>query len=391
MTDIKRHRRDFAINGGSKCFNVVKTTMNLPAPEFKDFEKKLLSYDDNKSDPIVDLEAALCKFHNVSYVIAFSSCFTAMALTLKALALPARNEVIIPALTYRRMSDIILWAGLIPCFCDNAPDTLGVDAFNIKKMINNNTAVILAPHPIVKLSDIEQIIELGNDKGIPVMFDSVEATGGEHKGISIGSFGMAESFSLHPSKLINACEGGYITTNNEKLYSTLMVMRGGGKTDYNGEIKHGHSSCMNRYHSIMGLSSLDIVNDTINDNYEHYRVYQENLRIIPGVRLVEYEENEKRNYKSILVEITEEFCITRDELHDILNFENIYARKYYYPAQHTTQKNKSPNCIEHYDVAEYIQGRYLLLPFGYSTSKDDIRIICQLISDINDIYAKYKT
>lgn len=386
MSIHKKNSADLAINGGRKCFDTVKTTMNLPAPKFDDYYKRILSYENESNDPISDLELSLSNFHGVSHTICFSSCFTAMALTLKALALPEKEDVIIPSLTYRRMSEIVLWAGLTPCFCDNDPNTLGVRADDIERQIDENTALILAPHPIVNFSDISSIEKLGAERGIPVMFDSVEATAGYYHGIPIGSFGMAESFSLHPSKLINACEGGYITTNNEELYSILVTMRDGGAAEYNGVVRHGHFSRMNRYHSIMALSSLDIVNKTISENYEHYCIYRDSLKDVDGIELVAYDEHNRRNYKSIMVEVSEDFCITRDQLHDILNCENVYARKFYYPAQHTTQSNRSKNFLEKYEVAEYLQNRYLLLPFGHSTSGDDIRAICDLISEIQLIF-----
>ncbi|MCP3671264.1 MAG: aminotransferase class I/II-fold pyridoxal phosphate-dependent enzyme [Gammaproteobacteria bacterium] len=385
MVIHKKKHDDLAINGGEKCFDTVKTTMNLPAPEFDDYYKRIGLYEDGSKDPIHDLESALSVFHGVDYTVCFSSCFTAMAMTLKALALPGRQNVIIPSLTYRRMSDIILWAGLTPCFCDNDPSTLGVSAAGIERQIGNNTALILAPHPIVNFSDISSIETLGFEREIPVVFDSVEAIAGYHQGVPVGAFGMAESFSLHPSKLMNACEGGYITTNSQELYLALIIMRDGGAAECNGALRHGHISRMNRYHAVMGLCSLDMVNETIRNNYKYYCIYRSGLKGIKGIKLVEYDEDNRRNYKSILVEVTDDYCITRDQLHDILNYENVYARKFYYPAQHLTQSNQSEECAESYEVAEYLQDRYLLLPFGHSTSADDIRDICELINTVQSI------
>lgn len=382
----KRVKSDFAINGGIPLFSEVKTTMNLPAPSYNDFIESVVEYEDDDKDPVEDLENKLAKFHKAKHVICFSSCFTAMALTLKLLALRGKSEVIIPSLTYRRMSDIILWAGLTPCFCDNDSMTLGVNADVIKRHINKNTAVILAPHPIVNFSDINEIMNLGKEKGIPVMFDSVEAMAGEYQGMPIGSFGIAESFSLHPSKLMNACEGGYITTSSDDVYLSLLSMREGGLIEYDGKKVRGHVSAMSRYHAIMGICSLDIVHETINENFQKYCIYRDLLKKVKGIKLVEYNEIEKRNFKSILIEVTDDFRINRNELHDLLNSENILARKYYYPAQSLTQKKKSENCLEQYLVAEKLQEIFLLLPFGYSTSENDIRIICNTIMEINSIY-----
>ena len=48
-----------------------------------------------------------------------------------------------------------------------------------------------------------------------MIFDSVEATGSTFNGKN-GRFGMAEAFSLHPSKVLNAGEGGAITFSSKK-------------------------------------------------------------------------------------------------------------------------------------------------------------------------------
>lgn len=380
---------DFALNGGEKLFDSFRSTMNLPAPTFELFYDKVKFYRQKKDKaPVADFEFHLSKYHNVSHVVCFSSCFTAMAITLKTLAISGKKEVILPSLTYRRMSEIVLWAGLEPCFCDNDPKTFGISADAIKDMINDNTAMILAPHPLVKLSNINEILKVAKEANLPIMFDSVEANGSIHNDVTIGGYGDAESFSLHPSKLINACEGGYIATNNNNLYEALVEMRKGKSINYNGGVKNGHFSKMNDLHAIMGMSSLETVFDTIQQNKDHYNVYKSYFDKINGLNIVLYDENERRNYKTILVEVTEEFCLSRDELFEVLNPENVFVRKFYAPAQHLTQIYKSKSCKDTYEVAELLQHRFLLFPLGHTVSESDIHQIGKLLNEINNIYTK---
>ena len=42
-------------------------------------------------------------------------------------------------------------------------------------------------------------------RGLPDQWRAVEANGGSHNRRRIGGYGHAEAFSLHPSKIINAC------------------------------------------------------------------------------------------------------------------------------------------------------------------------------------------
>ena len=377
---------DFAINGGEKAFASPKSTMNLPAPIFKNFDSRMNHYLQKKKDPLLDLEKELSNFHDVSFVVCFTNCFIAMSLTLRALIINGKDEVIIPSLTYRRMSDIVLWAGLVPRFCDNDPKTLGISPSQIKKNIDSSTAAIIAPHPIVKLSDSIEIEKIAQYHNIPLLFDSVEASGSELNGKKIGSFGDAEAFSLHPSKLINGCEGGYITTNNQELYNVLKTMRSGNKIKYNHQYRQGHDSKMEYHHAIMALCSLKITTEIIDQNFLQYKIYKNHIKKIPGLKIMKYDLNEKRNFKSILIKVKKSFPVNRDKLYVILNEENIFARKYYYPAQHISQKIKSTRCSNKYVVAERIQGEYLLLPIGHTTSNSDIKKICSILMDIKNLY-----
>ena len=121
MFNTKNHIDDFAAFGGAPVFKSVKTTMNLPRPDKDVFlhglrssiEKRSITYD---GPQLLKLENKLAEFHQTKYCVAFCNCFFAMSITMRELALSGRNEVVVPSLTYRRMSDIILWAGLIPRF-----------------------------------------------------------------------------------------------------------------------------------------------------------------------------------------------------------------------------------------------------------------------------------
>ena len=58
--------------------------------------------------------------------------------------------------------------------------------------------------------------------------DSVESAYEVKDGKRVGSQALAEVFSMHASKLINGCEGGYVTTSNQDLYDQLKLTRAFG-------------------------------------------------------------------------------------------------------------------------------------------------------------------
>lgn len=223
---LKTAVSDFALFGGESAFSRPLTTMNLVQPDREvfytyaraSFEARWLS---NNGPSVRILEQRLADFHGVRHCIAMSNGFTAICLALYALALPGRKEVVLSPLTYRRMADIVDWAGLVPRFCDVDPHTQAISPQTAETCINDNTAIILAPHPRVHLCDISGMEALAARHELPLVFDSVEPCGATYNGVPLGRFGNCEAFSMHADKVINACEGGYLTTNDDQLAHKL--------------------------------------------------------------------------------------------------------------------------------------------------------------------------
>lgn len=161
-----------------------------------------------------------------------------------------------PSLTYRRMSDIAAWLDLTPRFCDIDFDSFSLQRYNVEKCINENTAIVVAPHPIVNICDVKGIEDLCREKKIPLLFDSVESYYAEINNKKIGGFGDVECFSLHASKFINGFEGGYITTNNRQIANKISQFLKGGLVRKNKIIKPGIKLNLPNYHAALALSSL---------------------------------------------------------------------------------------------------------------------------------------
>ena len=338
---IKKHVNDFALFGGSPVFNTFRTTMNLVpldrdiffAYAQKSFKQRQMT---NNGPSLKELENQLARFHGVHHCIAYCNCFTAMFLALRTLALPGKHEVVLPSLTYRRMADIVDWAGLLPRFCDVDQITLGVTPETVEPCINENTALLLAPHPITNLCDIEGMERLAKKYSLPLFFDSVEACGGEHKGTRIGGFGDCEGFSMHPSKVINACEGGYLTTNSDALASELRKVRAFGFEGHDKIVQLGYNAKLNELHAAAGLSSLANIENVFAENRNLHLAYQRSLSNLPGVTVIQYSTAEKRNWKSLLMKLGDEWPLSREDTLRLLQAENIHARPYYSPPQHIT-------------------------------------------------------
>lgn len=384
----KSQVHDLACFGGSRLFAEPKSTSSLGQPDFDSFLRYSKQFFDrqhytNNGILVKLLEKRLAEFHDARFCVAFCSGFWGLALAMNSLALKGKSEIIMPSLTYRRMADIAAWARLKPRFSEVDPHTLAPTRQTVSECINNETALIMAVHPIVNCCDIEGIISLGEEHGIPVLFDSVESVYESTSNGKVGRFGDAECFSMHASKLLNGFEGGYVTTNNAELAHRLALLRTYGfEGQDNCVISGGLNAKLNEIHAAMALANLDELDQLVAENRQRYRQYQTGFLGMPSVRLLEFDESLGTSYKNIVVELLDSWSLKRDETVAILNAENILARAYYSLPLHQ-KKMSYPYVPAKLEMTDYLAQRFMLLPCGDFVTCDDIDRIVQLLKFIN--------
>ena len=76
---------------------------------------------------------------------------------------------------------------------------------------------MLATHVFGAPCAVDDVVALGAERGIPVVFDAAHAFGALHGERPIGGFGDAEVFSMSPTKPVIAGEGGLVATNRDDV------------------------------------------------------------------------------------------------------------------------------------------------------------------------------
>ena len=384
----KNKPEELAVFGGECLFSVPKSTSNLLQPDFENFMGySKLFFDQhrytNNGPNVKLLEKRLAAFHQTDFCVTFCTGFWAIALTIAAIALKGKTEIVMPSLTYRRMADIAAWVNLKPRFCEVEPTTLAMSTATVRPCINENTALIIGVHPIVNCCDIDGLVDLAKEKNIPLMFDSVESLYESTAGGRVGGFGSAEAFSLHACKLLNGFGGGYITTNDGNLARQLSLMRtfGFGGVD-KIVLPGGLNAKLNEIHAAMTLASLDDIEEQVVRNRQRYYTYRRLLSAIPGIRLLEFDEKYRTAYKNIVVELLDEWPLSRAVTIKILNAENILARAYYYPPLHRKPMEFAYVSTD-LQVTDELSEKFLNLPCGQLVSNEDITAIVEIMGFIS--------
>jgi dTDP-4-amino-4,6-dideoxygalactose transaminase len=258
-------------------------------------------------------------------------------LTPQALKLPAGSEVIIPSFTFAATAQALVWNGLVPVFCDCLPGTCTLDPEDVERNLSTKTAAICPVYIYGLPPDVNALLDLGRRKSVPVYFDSAQGLGATYRGTPAGSFGLCECFSLSPTKVVTAVEGGVITTNDETLATRLRSMRDYGKDPENGEdmVHLGLSARMNEFNAAVGLLSLRNIDALVGARRKRITQYRERLGPLPGCWVQHYPEDRTTSGNYFVLFITDQARRNRDDVYHALKVAGIQTKRYFYPPVHT--------------------------------------------------------
>ena len=384
---MKSRPEDFAIFGGPPAFT---EPVHVGRPNLGDrqtlhdridgmLDRRWLTND----GPLVrEFEATVADVVGVDHCVAASSGTTALELLARASQL--EGEVIVPSFTFVGTAHAMLWSGLRPRFCDVGADSHMIDPVRLSELLDDNTAAIVGVHLWGLPCEIEQLTEVAKAAGVPLFFDAAHAFGSAQDGRMIGSFGDAEVFSFHATKIVNSLEGGAITTNDADLAERTRLLRNFGFADYDTVSALGTNGKMSEASAAVGLTSLESLDTFLAANRRHYEQYREHLGDLDGLTLVGADAPPDRwNRHYVVIEITPDAGLTRDDLLQLLWAEGVLARRYFYPGVHASEPYRSldPNAGQGLPVTEALVERVLCLPTGSVLSEAEVAAICELIAD----------
>lgn len=376
---------ELAIFGGTPAF---KNRLHVGRPNIGD-RAHLLERIENILDTrwltnggpyLQEFEKRIADFVGVKHCIAMCNATIALEIVTRALGLS--GEVIVPSFTFIATAHALQWQEITPVFCDIDPDTHNLDHRRVEELITPRTTGILGVHLWGRACNVDALSEIANRYDLKLIFDAAHAFACTYKDRMIGNFGNAEVFSFHATKFFNTFEGGAVVTNDDELAEKTRLMNNFGFAGYDRVVYIGTNGKMSEVSAAMGLTSLESLDEFIAVNRANYHQYREQLAVVPGVRMVTYDEEEKCNYQYIVIVIEEsETGINREELIRVLFAENVLARRYFYPGCHRGEPYRSlfPHARPLLLETEKLAQRVLALPTGTSVGPKEVEKISQII------------
>ena len=380
---MKTRVQDHARFGGTPLFDA-----DLPVgrPNIGDRTRLIARFNEvldrrwltNDGPAVREFEGAVAAFVGVPHCIAVSNATVALELAIRALGLT--GEVIVPSFTFVATAHALSWLGITPVFCDIDSETHNISPEHAEHLITQRTTGIIGVHLWGHACDVAALQTLAKKRGLKLLFDAAHALGCTYDGVMIGGFGDAEVLSFHATKIVNSFEGGAILTRDADLARRVRLMRNFGFSGYDMVECVGTNGKMSEASAVMGLTSLESYDHFVEVNRGHYERYRDELRGIPGLRVMRYGP-EQANYHYVVIEVDEnEAGISRDQLQEVLWAERVLARRYFYPGCHQMEPyRRAAAAATRLPETERVCQRVMTLPTGTSITAEGIRLVSSLL------------
>jgi dTDP-4-amino-4,6-dideoxygalactose transaminase len=234
---------------------------------------------------------------------------------------------------------------------------------------------------------------LADRHGLKLIFDAAHGFGARYRGVPVGSQGDAHIFSMSPTKLLVAGEGGVVSTNDDDLARQIRLGREYGNDGTYDSLFAGMNARMAEFNALLGLHGLPLLEDVAVHRNATAERYRAELEGVPGIGFQEVAPEDRSSYKDFSITINRRaFGMSRDQLSDCLSAERIETRKYYFPTVHRQTAYRHlggidgllPNSLRLADES-------LSLPIGPQIGPEQVARIGQAIRRIHAAAEKIRT
>tara|TARA_B110000971_G_C20033692_1_gene512956 strand:- start:1711 stop:2832 length:1122 start_codon:yes stop_codon:yes gene_type:complete len=327
----------------------------------------------NRGELLNELEEKLRNYLLVGDLTIMNNGTIPIQIALKVIG--EQGEIITTPFSYIATTSAIVWQNCTPVFVDIHPEYLTIDETKIEAAITSKTTAILATHVFGNPCHIEEIERIATKYKLRVIYDAAHCFSVKYKGKSIFEYGDVSICSFHATKLFHTGEGGALFCNNLDLKHQMYYSHNFG---HNGPLEFhgvGINGKISELQSAMGLAVLPYMTSIVEARKNIIKVYNESLDFY-SLSKMKIREHTEWNYSYYPILFNSERELLR--VQKVLNNNNIFPRRYFYPSLNTLDFVNSCDM----PISESVASRILCLPLYFELSIDDVKTISQLILSV---------
>ena len=312
--------------------------IGLHVPEIGELEKKYINecldstFVSSVGAFIPKLEERMQEITGARHAVAVSNGTVGLQVAMFLAGVEPGDEVVIPTLSFIATANAVSHCGAHVYFVDSETTSMGMSADSLRAalasftrsgsaLINPATgrriAAIVPMHTLGHPVDIEAIVAVANEYGVPVVEDAAESLGSFVGSKHTGTFGLTGMISFNGNKIVTTGGGGVILTNDDELGKRAKHLTTTAKLAHKWEFEHDEIAWnyrMPNLNAALGMAQLDKYPRFLEQKRQLALAYGEAFADIEGLKFVFEPEGTVSNYWLCAVQLDEPSLEKRDEL-----------------------------------------------------------------------------
>ncbi|WP_049765067.1 DegT/DnrJ/EryC1/StrS family aminotransferase [Syntrophothermus lipocalidus] len=338
--------------------------------------------------PNVDaFEAELAEYVGAKGAVAVSSGTAAIHLALRLLGVGSGDEVFCSTLTFIGSVNPVLYLGAVPVFIDSEPASWNMSPAALKKAFAAAEKKGKLPKALIVVNlygqsaDMDPILSLCNEYGVPVVEDAAESLGATYKGKMSGTLGRFGVYSFNGNKIITTSGGGMLVSDDLEAIekARFWATQARDKAPWYQHSEMGYNYRMSNVLAGIGRGQLKVIEDRIKARREIFRRYEEAFRGVEGVGFMpEAPYGRCNRWLTVMTIDKNRLGVTPLDVIRVLESENIEARPVWKP-MHLQPLFAACQYFSHAEgasVSDLLFATGICLPSGSSlTEQEQQRVI----------------
>lgn len=341
---------------------------------------------------VKDFEEAIKIYSGSKACSCLSSGTAAIHLALILLGVQPDDEVICSTFTFSASANPIVYLKAKPVFVDSELSSWNMDPNLLRDAILDrivNTGkkpkVIILVHLYGMPADLDAVMQVAEEFGIPVLEDAAEAMGSRYSGRHCGTIGDIGVYSFNGNKIITTSGGGALISNNQEYCqkATFLATQARDDAPYYQHSQIGYNYRMSNICAGIGLGQMKVIDDHIAKRRQHNAYYRIKFKQFEGLKfLTEPSEKYFSNYWLTTILIEPYLCegVTCEKLRIALLEKGIETRPLWKPMHLQPVFAKYPAYIS--GVSETLFSKGLCLPSGSSMNDETREYVAECINEI---------
>lgn len=341
----------------------------------------------SSSPEVAAFEGEFAARHGVKHCVAVNSGTSAIHLALVALGVGAGDHVAVPAHTFVASATPVCYVNAAPLLIDVDPATFCMSPLHLESRITPATRAVIAVHLNGLPVDLDGILRVAGERGLPVIEDAAQAVGARFCGQPVGGFGAVACFSFWEDKtLTTGGEGGAVVTDDDALAARIRRLRHHGHGPLSGALtgclEVGYNYRPTAMQAALGRSQLQRLDTYLDRRRANAEGLTARLVGIEGLHLPADSERRRSGWWKYVMRLDDTARLAAAELIDRLRARGIPALPRY-PVPLSRQPGLLPLLAQPPDcpVAEALSDRLLSLPIHPAVTERHIALMADAIAD----------